>query len=470
MYCNVTKRIQSGLDKIWEEATLSSNLSGSISVNAYLKILQDHRNWNTLSFSLRRYLYLRFTQRSPEEDPIPYTVVFQGCTYVFSPVSPDVEISAQEKQEYAELMYRMTLHNRCFYRSKNGVTDPKKGAISKQQYLNYLNDHRMYRKNLFPLSVALGFDYDSMTQFMSVLGESPVYNFRNAIECIYYFCHCAPSLNNWETTEYLLDRYSEIQKDAVPAPADGAGMTAQLGCDIEDIVYDEDLSDLERKEAFLAFLEENISQFTQYSQTARELLAKELNSEQLLDTLKPHRNPLSAPDKLQGAFIHPDQVDNALLDEPGIQGGGVFDDLFAALYREKCGDILKVRKLDLDSRMTANLTDSAHLRGVFGGALSAEGEKKPSREPVTKQDFLLVRLHKFDALLKSHQYSAEERLEFIKKFRSSTDRILTRAGLPKIYVSNPLDHMVLTALCQKDPAQFTQTLYYLAAKEDLHES
>lgn len=458
MYCNVTERLRAGMESMWEEAAVCSRLSEASTVREYLRVLRDSKNWNTLSFSLRRYIYLHFTGRERTEEPVPYTVSFDGQPFVFSPVSPEVEISDQEKQDYAELMYRMTLKNRCFFRNKKGVMDTKKGAISKQQYLNYLNDHRIYRKNLFPLSVALGFDVDTMTQFMSVLGESPVYNFRSAAECIYYFCHCVPSLNCQETVDELADRYRAIRLAAAPALPAGAGMTAQLGCAIDDIVYDEDLTDLERKEAFVEFLQENVSQFIQHSKTARELLAKELNSEQLLDTLPQKR---IGHGKLSAVFIHPDDVECRLLDGPGVLGGGIYDDLFAARYRGRYGEALKVRELELDSRMTANLTDSAHLRSVFEEDLPAA-----LQERVTKQDFLLVRLAKFCEWIKQERYTENERLELMRMFKSSTDRILLKAGLPKIYVANPMDHMVLTALAQKDPEQFTQELYCRAAEED----
>lgn len=241
-------------------------------------------------------------------------------------------------------------------------------------------------------------------------------------------------------------------------------MTAQLGYTIEDIVDDEDLTDFEKKEAFVAFLEENAAQFIRFGKSARELLAKELNSTRLLDTRRP--KPGQKMDPADEAFLHPDEVEGELLEEPGIQGNGVFDDLFAARYRYLRGEKLKVRDLDLDSRMTLNLTDGAHLRGVFGGSLAAGGGDDSVREAVTKQDFLLVRLQKFDELIARGGYTDEERLRLAKRFRSSTDYILALAGLPPIYVANPLDHMVLTALCQKHPAQFTREVYFRAVREE----
>ena len=464
MSCNLTDRIQGGLDRMWEEAALCGRLEQTASAEEYLAVLRDADRWSSLSFCLRRYIYLRFTGRAPEEEPIPYTVVFAGKTYVFTPVFPEAEIDADEVGEYAELMYRMTLSNGWFHRDKRGNVDPKQGAIAKKQYINYLNGQRISREKLFLLALSLGFDQENMTRFMNALGESPVYNFRSAGECICFFCQNVPGMNNRYTHMELDARYAQIRRSACPAEPDGAGTTDRMSCELWDIVDDEELSADEKKEAFVAFLEENAAQFMQFGKSARDLLIRELNSEQLLDTQSSKTRRMG--NKVDEAFIHPDVVEEELLEEPGIRGNGVFDDLFAALYRQMHQENLRVRKLDLDSRMTTNLTDGAHLRGVFGGALSEDGEENDPRERVTKQDFLLVRLQKFDELVARGGYTAEERMRLMKRFRSSTDRILYRAGLPPIYVANPLDHTVLTALCMKQPARFTRELYFRAVKED----
>ncbi len=464
MYCNLTGQIQTGLDRMWEQAALCGRLEQAVSAEEYLAVLQDAGRWSSLSFCLRRYIYLRFTGRAPEEEPIPYTVVFEGKTYVFTPVFPEAEIDADEVDNYAELMYRMTLSNGWFHRDKHGNVDPKQGAIPKKQYINYLNGQRISREKLFLMALSLGFDHEDMARFMNALGESPVYNFRSAEECIYFFCQHVPGMNDRYTQAELTARYGQIRRGALPAAPEGAGTTDRLSCELGDIVDDEELSADEKKEAFVAFLEENAAQFVQFGKSARELLIRELNSEQLLDTRR--SKPGSKSNKVDDAFIHPDMVEEKLLEEPGIRGSGVFDDLFAALYRRMHKENLRVRRLDLDSRMTTNLTDGAHLRGVFGGALSEDGEENDARERVTKQDFLLVRLQKFDELVARGGYTAEERMRLMKRFRSSTDHILYRAGLPPIYVANPLDHTVLTALCMKQPARFTRELYFRAVKED----
>ena len=468
VYCNVTKKIQSGLDRIWEEATLSGELSKTVSVTAYLKLLQDHRNWNTLSFSLRRYLYLRFTERSPEDEPVPYTVNFHGHLYEFSTVSPDAEISDREKNAYAELMYQISMHNRCF-KYVNGTVDPRESAISKPQFLNYLKGQRIFREQLFVLSTALGFDMDTMKNFMSMIGESPAYNFRCAEDCIYYFSQCLPCEERRGAVLELSDYYAKLRRSAPMGPPTGAGMTVQLGYALDDIIYDEELSQPERWVAFTDFLQENVSQFVRYCKTARQLLAKELNSEELLDTERPRR-AAAKNDPVQASFIHPDHVEALLPDKPGALGDGVYDEVIERAYRKQHGEKLMIRSLDLEHRMTLNLTNSAHFRKIFAGLRPGEPLNDEQEQPVRKQDFLLVRLQKFASLLYANRYSPEERLALIKKFRSSTDRILTEAGLPMIYVANPFDHMILTALCHDDPMKFTQNLYYLAAKEDTRES
>ena len=105
MYCNITDRVRAGLEQTWEEAARCGYLSNAATVEDYLKVLRDHHRWSSLSFSLRRYLYLRFTGRSAEEEPVGYTVELDGKVYVFSAVSPEEEISEQEKEEYADLLY-----------------------------------------------------------------------------------------------------------------------------------------------------------------------------------------------------------------------------------------------------------------------------------------------------------------------------------------------------------------------------
>lgn len=457
MNCNITAQIQSGLEQAWQEAAVSSRLSDAETVAEYLSVLRGSQNWNTLSFCLRRYLYLHFTKRTPDDDPVPYTVSFCGKEYDFSPVSPDVEINETEINKYADLMYRMTLDNHCFYRNKRGVADPKKGAISKQQYINYLNGQRITCQNVFPLSFALGFSLEDMTRIMNVLGESPVYNFRSPIECIYYFCLSFPVRERWQAAEELAAFYVDLRRNAPLSQPEGAGMTAQLGREIDEIIGDESLTVLERRAAFECFLTENVSQFTYYSRTARELLAKELYSPLLLDTRKT-KWPLR--DKLSTLFVHPNDV--TLTENLALLDVGTFEELFSELYNETHLRPLRLRDLNLEHRLTADLISSTHLARVF----YKEDSPNRMRDSVTKQDFLQVRLLKFSELLDEVELTERERLELIKRFRSATDRILTSAGLPPLYAANPMDHMVLTALCQKDPAQFTQQLFAKAAQEE----
>lgn len=466
MYCDTTARIRAGIEQIWEEAALYRRLSEAACAEEYLSLLQQGRCRNTLSFCLRRYIYLRFTGRDLREEPIPYTVSFDGQVYVFSPVSPDVDIDEREKRYYAELMHRMTLHHRCFQKNKLGIPEPGKAAISKQQYLDYLNDRRPYRENLFLLSAALDFDTDTMTQFMSMLGESPVYNFRSADECIFYFCHCVPTLNSWETAEELSALWREIRKTAVPSPG-YAGVTAGLNDAIDDIVYSEELTDTEKKDAFADFLRENAHRFTHFSLTAKQLLAKELNCDLLLDTVTSKASASLPTHLLNDFFVRECEVEDISPDKPGVLGDGIFDDLMAARYRDQYARRLKVRALDLDSRMTANLLDGAHLRRVFKEGDPTDRSSYLSQDGVTKQDILLLRFLKFSELLTSQKLTEPQRLALAHLFRISTDRVLLQAGLPRIYAANPLDHMVLTALCRQDPAEFTRELYFHAAKEVL---
>lgn len=459
MYCDITRKVTAAMENEWlnKLAATNARLADARTMQAYVDVLQDTGSWNTLSFSLRRYVYLHFTGRAETENPIAYTVKLGGRVYVFSPISPTEEISDQEKRDYADLLYRMTLQNRCFAKNPDGSWNQKAGAIQKQQYLNYLNGRRIYRKNLFPLSIALGFTTEDMEQFMNVLGESPVYNFRSAEECIYYFCHQVPSLCSMETVDELEKRFAEIQRAARPLPPAGAGMTDVLHDMIDDIVWPENAGDEEKKAAFLRFLEENAPQFTEYSKMARELLEEELYTDKLLDIRKQN-----AENKLNGLFVQSQGVPKEKSGSRDARGWELFGELVADAYDEP----LKLKSLKLDRRLTANLPDGAHFRSaLFDEDDQRELDRKTDHEHVTKKDFLMLRLYKLGKAIEQGQYSEQERLQLVRRFADSTDRILEKAGLPPIYVANPLDHMVLSALCTEEPLEFIKRVFFIAPKQ-----
>ena len=153
MYCDITRRITADLEKKWMRKLSSVNalLDDTQELQEYMRVLRNESKWNSLSFSLRRYVYLHFTGRNEEDRPCAYIVTLGGKTYTFSPVSPTEEVPEQELRQYADLLYRMTLKNKCYDKLADGSWNKKKGAIQKQQYLNYLSGRRPYRKNLFPI-------------------------------------------------------------------------------------------------------------------------------------------------------------------------------------------------------------------------------------------------------------------------------------------------------------------------------
>lgn len=79
MDCDMTNAIRSRLESDWlpKLAALNGCLWEAKAVKEYPEVLQNGQNWNTLSFCLRRYIYLRFTKRRSSAAPTPYEVTFR---------------------------------------------------------------------------------------------------------------------------------------------------------------------------------------------------------------------------------------------------------------------------------------------------------------------------------------------------------------------------------------------------------
>jgi len=467
METGITGMIGSSMEARWLKALSDVNgrLAEAETLQEYLDVLGDSRKWNSLAFNLRRFVWRRFADTAVET-PDGWQVTFEGKTYRFSPVTAFDDIQEDEKKRYAELLYRLTLKNRAFARRKDGTRNEKAGVITKQQYLNYLNGRRLYRWKVFTLALALGLDGDDMENFMNTLGESPVYNFRDARECIYCFCIAVPQFRNQETAERLETWYAGLEGTAMSEPApreEGIHTTAALNWRLDDIIWGEYPDDAAREADFREFLQANRPHFTLYSKRARALLREELNTINLLDVSEAKRRNRRLSMEVFADIGTQEPV--FAEDSRDFRGREIFAALMGDI--EGDGETTRLSELQLDQRMTANFLDGAHLRSaLFDEDEEASTGHITRREHVTKKDFLLLRLYKLtDILRRSDQFSDGERLELLGQFQVSTDHILDQAGLPPIYVANPLDHTVMCAVANPDPLGFFSGVYQAAPRK-----
>lgn len=478
---SITRKTQAELENKWRKklAQVNSRLAETETIKEYAAVLQNEAEWNSLSFCLRRYLYEHGTGRGREEEPVPFTMSAGGKTYSFHAVTPAAELTGQEKEAYADLLYRITVENECFSMNKEGVVNPKAGAISKKLYLTYLENKAISRKLLFVMSMALGFDSADMDDFMNAVGESPVYNFRNVLECIYYFCHNNEAYHTMTAVRGILREYGEALKRRSLPDERPALQTRLLRRGIDDITYGEFSDDEAMKEAFVEYLAENAEQFTEYSRTARKLLNEELESEKVLyldysvvrsslvsgvklrryeeseDSLNRRTNVLTSNNTI-GNEIYRILIEGVGLDPDEDEGEDWEDEQ----------QPFRISEIDLDRRITANLLDGAHLRSVlFEEAAETEKSRKTPRETITKKDFLMLRLYKLGMSVDFSALTPKEHYELLQSFHSSTDRLLLKAGLPQIYAANPFEHMILTAVCSKDPLAFVPEIMRAAPRK-----
>ena len=473
-YQSITQKRQRELEEEWFARLRAVNraLVDAETVRDYAKVLNDTCAWNNISYCLRRYLYESFTGRGREEEPMAYSVSLQGRTYSFSPVIAAEVLSAEEQRQYADLCYRLTVENRCFAAAKDGTVNPKKGAISKQSYLDYLGGKKsMTRPVLFTLSMALKFGTAVLEDFMNALGMGPVYQFRDVTECIYYFCHNNTAFQSMAAVRMLRQEFESRRKHIQSLSEEPPQMTRKIRRALDQINQEEYPDEEARKEALLDYLLENSSSFTGYSQSAAALFRKEYGAPELLNfdyTILRERDlclelggfdqvrtyidargrQYTAPmtpgvvgAELYGVFIEGIDLDERDVEKLQTQKGTPHSG--AGSSRESNGF--------LDPRIKENLLNGERLRDLLNGT-----------EAVTKKDLLLLRFYKLVRVVDFSSLSEREHLDLLNEFHTSTDRTLLSVGLTQIYAANPFDNLILTALSSRDPQSFFPMIFQTA--------
>lgn len=460
----ITRKSQQELEDKWfrQLNRVNSALNQAENVREYLAVLNNQAAWNSLSFCLRRYLYERETGRDREEPSIPYTVTLGQHTYSFSPVVPDRTPDEEELERYADLFYRMTVENGCLAVDKKGNIKPKLGAITKKTYVNYLHNKGISRRLLFVLSMALGFDTAAMDDLMNALGESPVYNFRDVDECIYYFCHNTPACQSMAAFRQLRKMYDEKVSSDIGGQKAGQSNTRLIRRGIDRISYGEYPDDDAMKAAFVDHLVTNSGEFVGYSKTARELFRRELDSDRVMGfdySLVEARNVCEV--NLWRDTAPTEDAKNRVIGATQMSTDAVGNELFAVLVEgsdlvegEEDGEKLRIDDLDMDSRLTRNLLNGPRLRALLSEHAAGEN--------LTKKDFLTLRFYKLALSLDFSALSEPEHFEVLCEFHDSTDRILLQAGLPEIYMANPFEHLIFAALCSKSPLDFLPKVFRAA--------
>lgn len=487
-YENITKSIQNQIyydSQSWlkDLSKMNEKLDSAESVQDYRNILNDMASmhveelqtkaaWNNLSYSLRRYIYESFMEKGRDELPEAYVVVLKNDgsgkkeerKYCFSPVDFRVEPDEKEMREYADLLYNITLQNKCYAIDKSGAVNFFKGAITKQDYIDYLLQKKaISRKRLFAMSLALKFNVSTMINFSNVLGESPAYNFRNVEEIIYYYCHLHSDKSNMETFRYIKFEYeSRCRKEDQNRNTVSALNTKQIEKDINDIVR-KDFGSLEAQlDYFIQYLVSNKGEFIGYSKTALQYIMQELSHDMVLN----FDYKLISPDVVVGMQLkrwieNEDKNGKKTAKEMGLSklGDEIYNELFMgedlqddSELDEENGGLASIKEVNLDKRITENLLQGKRLNELIEG-----------KTAVTKKDVLILRLYKMEYTIDFSALSEFEHREVLREFQSSTDRILQSIGLPPIYAANPFDNLVMVSLCARSPVEYMASVFKQAS-------
>lgn len=509
-----THRTQAQTINAWltQLSEVNSTLDEAKTIDQYYKKLNDHSTFNSLSFALRRYVYETFTDATREDEPKAYTVTFhdnrddKNYTYHFSPISskiPDSDTDPEqyaELGEYADLLFRITLANGCTAEEKSklntlisgnikkrgrpskGNTDKSKDpAITKQSYLNYLCGHSIERNSLFLLSIALKFTILDMEDFAKLLGEMP-YNFRDPLECIYYFCHRYPQYRNLSVVRELYAEYLELMtKHSTASCSSNAQPNTQLFVSTLDKVLIADYpSETDRKNAFLSYLVENNAYISgsPFSKTAHNIFMAELETARKQTGTQ--RYVRSSSDNEEGNksstqrhFLPTYQPPSASKPASILQLSKEFSSYFN-LDEEKDEDDEDATAEDAaDCKQESNSPSSDKATVSSSTAKSSPIQQMRlkilnskriqslvnQKTAVTKKDLLFLLFYNF--ITSNDNYhgdysdlSPRQHRQLLRKFHEDTDRKLNQAGLPWLYAANPLDNLILVSLCSKYPYDF----------------
>lgn len=526
----INKRLQEAIDKNDREK-----------LKEELKKIQDENKWNNLSLFLRRYVHehLQPQKYTADDGQEKYVVTHKKEDYIISDSSCDTIISKEEQEVYAKLLFAIARENECFKQHANMLfrkkDEIKKGeasisygdCISMDYFRKFMDPARpnnLQRETMLKLSMGLKFSVEDMRKLSDAVGYSPIYNFRDAKECIIYFCHKVKSSNSTKIANEMYKKYLDGIKEKDNKIEMCDIKTKKLGNELDQIIERTYSGEEEKRKVYIDYLISKHDFFTGFSETARTLLILELfyiekkqlssiedfNPEKEVRKTQYKTNEISRSTyQVELSTIRKNfqeqmfnNIDRYLLDidehnnlnrvnleyiigrdedaEKNVvfvaEGINYYRNNSNVLNRNYRGELIyeqvtgfqKSKKIfeNLDEKLKENILDGSRLRGV----LFEDGSK--TKELISKKDFLVLRFYKLckmiEAFERKDEFLSEADHEKIWQFfRNSTDNILQKAGLPVIYPANPFENLILTALCTENPSMFIQKVFEYSYEESV---
>lgn len=392
-----------------------------------VEYLNEKKNTITLGFAIRRYICERFAEEF-NEDMVKYICSIKdksGQVVKFEVDGFQKEDCSNE--EYIKLMQVLIKKNEVKHKNKDKY-------IERQDLRRWLGD-RMCDREMFlrKISFILEMDDNDVNAFLNMVLSEKGYNFRNAHEIIYYFCH-KNNLKSYKAEE-LLEKYNNMK---------GSNISSDLKH--TETIHDEVIM-IENEEELLSYLQENKSNFVKISQCARTTFTKLI--EEIKEMVK-----LIYPDKVK--------VDGTISDsylEKIFREGIEFDsDDISEDHNGECSGSARLKQSELKDILYQTLN-----RATIGKKIKGQME-------VVRKDLIFLNFYKYSLLCSGYEELEESRfadeaegysglhmdntIESMKEFRDITDQMLIKNGMGKLYIPNRFDNLILLSLCDENPFEY----------------
>ncbi len=412
MYSSITRLSIRQIEDRWS-ARIREEYEGLEDAKNLIDFLKNPSYMVSFRYALCRFLRRKYGSRNSDGT---WTLIYNdfSCTVQGDSVSP----SPEDVERYISLMLLLA--------QDRGM----KGEFQGKHLRLYLlgKQEHVSRDTLFKMAFAFDMDCEVVCELLESMDEVP-YNFRQAEDCICYFCQYSGDFNTWEDYQELLSAYHASPVDAISPLS--AGQSHLIQDNIENILLQE-LEPEKQKEVFLDYMKSQKSLLKGFSLTAYSEL------ESLLDDLAQFTKAT-------------DDTDLVIK---------LWEPIWVQFYTKK-GDITGVNRSDfVPWKDLLDLPKSIYAKPLWRARLN---NLRAHKVPVEKRDILFLNCMRWandpDAI------DADSGKEAMQEFIAETNDILLRCGLSVIYPPNPYDRMILLAICSSSPYEILTDIFETATDE-----
>lgn len=376
----------------------------------------------TFRYALCRFLREKFRVGANPDGTVPVRYEDQGGTVFLhafdaGPGSPKPD----EAEDYIALMLMLA--------KDRGMEGQFQGKHLRKYLLG--RQENVSRETLMKMAFAFDMDTSTVCELLESMDEIP-YNFRDARECICFFCQYTQESNYWSVYEQMRSEWEKIcagSGEYAPARSKDPWNSSMMEDAVIDLSYEEE--DLDQRMAkMLEYLREHRDYLYGYRQAAYRVL------EELVEKLY----------DLTGAG---DDTDLTIR---------LWSPIWVQFYTKKSERGGMNRSDFVPWKDLLDLPKTVYAKPLWRARLTKLRKKSV---PVEKRDILFL-----NCMVWALSGDNEGGPDAMNEFLMETNDLLDRCGLSVIYPPNPYDRLILLAICSGSPVDVLSDLFTAATDED----